>query len=318
MTDNMPVLGRLERVPLRAVWRHEAGVFTPWLSKAENLQLLADALGMPALELVGTERMVSEFSCDIVACNPSNGDLVAIENQIEVSDHKHLGQAVTYVAGTDAKALVWITERFAEGHRAALEWLNQKTSEDVAFFGVEVEAWKIGASPAAPRFNVVVRPNNWARETRAIVHAPSPISGLRQEYWDAFMRVWQGPGPNRPPRDTNFYSKLGSAFAICAYLLQSRDKVGLYVACWRADVDAIKSAIERDQEQIERRLGRAIRLDRRQGQTLWMTISEMTADVTNRSDWPRQHQWLAEEMQLTRDVMAPWVQENGFAGAPAG
>ena len=312
----IPTLGRLERLPLRSVWEREAEHFTPWLAQPENLQFLADAIGLPSLELIQTERTVSEFSCDIVARVPDTGELVAIENQIEVSDHKHLGQTLTYLAGTDAAFAIWIAERFTEGHRAALDWLNRKTSEDVAFFGVEVEAWRIADSPAAPRFNVVVRPNAWARETRAVARQSASTGEGWAPYWAAFDAVALSCGVHRTgalPRGTNYYSALaGRSISAVAYLLQSRKEIGAYIGLWRTDVDAIRDAIEADRPELEARLGHKFRLDRHGDQTLWILIAETPADARTQEDWPQQHQLVAEAMARGKEVFEPWFAAHGF------
>ena len=160
MSDNAKDLARLVQVDLQEIWDQEAEHFTPWLSEPENLSLLSGTLGIE-LEDARTEQTVGSFSADIVATNAANNRKVVIENQIQRTDHGHLGQILTYAAGLDALTVVWIAKRFTEEHRAALEWLNQHTSADIGFFGLEIEVWKIGDSPSAPKFNIVAKPNEW-------------------------------------------------------------------------------------------------------------------------------------------------------------
>ena len=145
-------LGAIERVDLREVWPHEAQDFTPWL--AENLDKLGEALGLD-LELQSAEAAVGPFSLDVLARDSGSDRPVIIENQLETSDHDHLGKLLTYAAGYDAYAVVWLTREFRDEHRAALDWLNQRTVEDTAFFGVVVEAWQIDGSRPAPHFRTV-------------------------------------------------------------------------------------------------------------------------------------------------------------------
>lgn len=322
MPQEIPTLARLERLPLRSVWAHEAGSFTPWLAQPENLQFLADAIGLPALELIQTERAVSEFSCDIVAKVPGTESIVAIENQIEVSDHKHLGQTLTYLAGTDAAIAIWVAERFTEGHRAALDWLNRKTAEDVAFFGVEVEAWRIGDSLPAPRFNVVVRPNAWARETRAVTRQGAPAAPGEgwSSYWAAFDQVAASHGLIRTgslPRGTNYYCSLAAkSVSVVAYLLQSRGRYGAYIGMWRTDVDDIMALIEADRTALEAALGAPFEVDRHGEQTLWIVFAWRDVNASDRADWPAQHEWLATAMAKARAVFEPWLVERGLAQMP--
>ena len=157
-------LSKLERVPLREAWKHEANDFTPWLAEEDNLNTLADALGLADLELVATEHWVGEFKLDILCT--SGDDQVIIENQLEKTNHAHLGQLLTYAAGTGAKKVIWVAESFRPEHVAALEFLNQNTTEELSFFAVEVELWRIGDSPLAPKFEVVAKPNDWVTSGR--------------------------------------------------------------------------------------------------------------------------------------------------------
>lgn len=160
-------LGRLEPVDLRACWRNEAADFTPWLAQEENIRLLAEALGIPELHVEETEAGVGPFRADILCSEPDSDGYVLIENQLERTDHRHLGQILTYAAGLDAVKVVWVSPEFTEEHRAALDWLNRISSEEFHFFGVQVELWRIGDSPMAPRFHLVVKPNEWRKRVKA-------------------------------------------------------------------------------------------------------------------------------------------------------
>lgn len=184
MTGHAPPtnLGKLIEVDIREAWSHEALSFTPWLST--NLDRLAEALGI-SLELVGTETGVGPFSADILAIDPADGSRVLIENQLERSDHTHLGQVLTYLAGLEAQTIVWIARDFTDAHLSAIRWLNQHTVEPFAFFAVKVRAVRIGASEIAPLFDVVERPNDWERSVQKAARETTGTSGL-----NAFWRDW--------------------------------------------------------------------------------------------------------------------------------
>ena len=149
--------GELKNVSLRDVWGHEANDFTPWL--AENMERLSKAIGVP-MELEGTEVEVEQFLADIVARNPSDDSRVLIENQLEGSDHTHLGQILTYLAGVQARTVVWIARNFHDSHRSAIRWLNDHTEEPFAFFAVRVRVVQIADSPLVPLFEVLERPRS--------------------------------------------------------------------------------------------------------------------------------------------------------------
>lgn len=162
MNDEI-LIGRLNSVPAREVWRHEALDFTPWL--LDNADVLSEVLGLD-LELETAEHPVGDFSLDLIGRDRLSGDLVIVENQLEQSDHTHLGQIMTYAGGTDASHVVWVAPSFRPEHRRALEWLNERTDETTRFFAVEVKVVRIGDSPYAPLLSLAVQPNDWGKQVR--------------------------------------------------------------------------------------------------------------------------------------------------------
>lgn len=186
--SSIVALGQLLRVPLREAWPNEATNFTPWLAQEENLAQLGDAIGIP-LELESTEKLVGSFSADILAKDLSTQNWVLIENQIAPTDHGHLGQLLTYAAGLDARTVIWIAETFRDEHRAAIDFLNRATNDEFYFFAVQIELWKIGESPFAPRFSVVAKPNNWSKQAQAIKQAAESELTDTQKTYRAF---WSG------------------------------------------------------------------------------------------------------------------------------
>jgi Domain of unknown function (DUF4268) len=179
-------LSTLTRVPLREAWKHEAGEFTPWLAQPENLERLADELGLNELSCVATEHRIGDFKLDML-CN-DGVDQIIVENQLEETDHKHLGQLISYAAGVEAKKVIWIAESFRPEHMAALHFLNENTTEDLTFFGVQIELWRIGDSALAPKFEIIVKPDNWSKSSREEAKAitdGSPARQLRLRFWRA-------------------------------------------------------------------------------------------------------------------------------------
>ncbi len=201
-------LSRLERVELRNIWLSEATDFTPWLAKKENLDILGETLGID-LELEAQERPVGPFRADILCKDVGTDRWVLIENQLERTDHNHLGQLLTYASGLEAVTIVWIAARFTEEHRSTLDWLNRITDNSFRFFGLEVELWRIGDSPAAPKFNVVSKPNDWsqsvAQAARAIDDAElSETRIMQRSYWEGLQgilnRIGGAVSGNRRPQ----------------------------------------------------------------------------------------------------------------------
>lgn len=254
-------LSKLERVPLREAWKHEANDFTPWLAEEDNLNTLADALGLADLELVATEHWVGEFKLDILCT--SGDDQVIIENQLEKTNHSHLGQILTYAAGTGAKKVIWVAESFRPEHVAALEFLNQNTTEELSFFAVEVELWRIGDSPFAPKFEVVAKPNDWAKsgreQTKAAANA-TPTKQLQLKLWHALVDVLAQKAPNiRPqtPRPQHWLNiAIGRAgFKIAPTASHKDDRLGVEVYIFHNESKKMYEALSSQKPSIEQALG---------------------------------------------------------------
>lgn len=163
-------LGALETVEVRKVWISESRDFTPWL--LENPDRLAEALGIE-LELEYAEHAVGPFKLDLKGRDLTNDAVLMVENQLESTDHNHLGQVLTYAAGTGASTVVWIATAFREEHRQALDWLNEQTGQETHFFGIEIQAVRIGDSLPAPLFKLVAQPNDWQKQVKTATEAGS-------------------------------------------------------------------------------------------------------------------------------------------------
>jgi len=144
--------GELKSVPARVKWSKEAHEFTPWL--AQNISRLSNAIGLE-LEVENTEVAAGPYSADILAKDTATDQYVVIENQLEKTDHDHLGKALTYASVLDATCIIWVATEFTPEHTKALDWLNDHTTEDISFYGVQIELWKIDDSKPALRFNII-------------------------------------------------------------------------------------------------------------------------------------------------------------------
>lgn len=194
--------GNLESVELRRGWPDEAGDFTPWLAK--NLDRLSNAIGI-SLELVNQEVSVEGFRADILAHSPADDCLVLVENQLEASDHTHLGQILTYLTGLDAKIVIWVAREFRQPHLSAIHWLNDHVGEPYAFFAVKVRLVRIEKSPLAPIFDVLASPSEWDRQLRkASSKDVSEIGEFRRAFWGFYAE--------RYPRDAES-AELRSGYA---------------------------------------------------------------------------------------------------------
>ena len=181
----MKMLGKIEKIEdLRTIWPHEARDFSKWLAEDENLALLSETIGIDIV-LEERESSVGGFSVDLFATEEGTNRKIIIENQLEDTNHDHLGKIITYASGKGAEVVVWIVKRARDEHKQAIEWLNQHTDENVGFFLIEIELWKINDSIPAPKFNIVEKPNAWAK-TMKIVEGLSDLKKTQLEYWQAF------------------------------------------------------------------------------------------------------------------------------------
>ncbi len=178
-------LGKIERInDLRTVWPHEANDFSKWLAQEENLTLLSEAVGISIIK-EELESAVGGFSVDIFATEEGSGRKIIIENQLEDTNHDHLGKIITYASGKEAQVIIWIVKRARDEHRNAIEWLNQHTDQNIGFFLLEIELWQIGNSEKAPRFNIVEKPNDWSK-TMKTIEGLSDTDLLKLEFWTSF------------------------------------------------------------------------------------------------------------------------------------
>ncbi len=159
----MEKLGKLKEITnIREIWPDEAKDFTPWLAEEENIGILSETLGID-LTVDDTEVSVGDFRADIIAYETDTDRKVIIENQLEDTNHDHLGKLITYASGTGATFIVWIVKRVRDEHRAAIEWLNNHTDDQIGFFLCEIKVFQIGDSLRAPKFEVIEKPNDWVK-----------------------------------------------------------------------------------------------------------------------------------------------------------
>jgi len=306
-------LGRLEKVDLREAWPNEAHHFTPWLAQPENLSLLGEAIGRD-LEPYAEEQSVGPFRADILCRETGTSDWVLIENQLEKTDHGHLGQLLTYAAGLNTVTVVWVAERFTDEHRAALDWLNQKTPDGISFFGLEVELWRIGTSPLAPKFNVVCRPNAWTRQITASTET-SEVKQLCLEFWAGVIAAIEPYGILRPetkPRgrqDTRFEVGWHTFFLKAYFSRVKQKKQGVWVSCRGMHGYENYLALKDHQHEIARVFGDTLEWQPDQDRDRGTLIHYIHGnDAGDRSTWPQQHHLIAAKVVSLHRALEPFVQ----------
>jgi hypothetical protein len=318
-------LGRLERVDLRHVWSSESGDFTPWLAQKENLLLLGDAIGLE-LDLDATEKSVGPFRADIVCKDTITGNWVLIENQLERTDHSHLGQLLTYAAGLSTVTIIWIAERFTDEHRAALDWLNEVTAEQINLFGLEVELWRIGTSAIAPKFNIVSQPNDWVKHVNAerqTVEA-SELSQLKLEFWTGFqLYLEQNKSIIKSQKPSTHYwtnFPIGRSHFVLSAMVGMRDGyLGVNIIMTGIHAKAHFHLLEYEREAIEREIGETLEWRENPNykqsdvQLFWRGVTP-----TDPQRWTEYHSWLREKLEAFYRAFTPRIKKlNAAAYAPA-
>ena len=311
MTTQESELGTLKWVDkLRDVWKDEAQDFTPWL--ARNLDRLSAVFGIE-LELEGKEVVVGPYRADIVARDPRDNSRVLIENQLEDADLKHLGQVLAYLAGLEAKVVVWIAKVFGEAHLSAIRWLNTHTDDELAFFAVRVRLAQIGNSPPAPVFEVQESPNNWDRW----VHNTAPPGQLtkrgqfRRKFWFYVAdKQYDDVKPKPGFAGSNYYTYVEDAdLRICLYV--SKDGVGAYLIGNKNEPE--ESALPRIQpylKPLHRALKGDVKLDDKWGNSF------LEIDTHNRANWGEMADWLHTRFRIYESVLRVGGELGGESDTP--
>ena len=261
----MAEIGRLIEVDVRELWKHEQYDFSNWLVKDSNIEYLNEILGLTLVE-VDKEINVGPYRCDIVATDETSGLKVIIENQLESTNHDHLGKIITYASGLDAKVIVWIVREAKEEHRAAIEWLNNYTSSEIDFFLIEIHAYKIGNSNPAPKFEVVEKPNDFVKRSKNKDDGELNTSQTeRLIFWTQFNEKILSKGKpfnlRKPTTDHWYDVAIGTSAAKIAVDLVNKENcivIELYI---HSDKELYDSLFEKKNE-IERELDMHFEWDR--------------------------------------------------------
>ena len=312
-------LGKLNNVELRTVFVSEADDFTPWLAEENNLKLLGDTIGLE-LQLEATEKDVGPFRADILCRDTESENWVLIENQIERTDHTHLGQLLTYAAGLEAVTIVWIARRFTDEHRTALDWLNNKTGDGINFFGLEIELWRIGDSIAAPKFNVVSRPNEWEKAVKTNTGSVSDYKTKQLRFWTGFKDFVPTNGPVRcgnPAAQHYMHFSVGLSGAYFAasmsrwHLLtgveEPEQRVQLVFTGSKAKQRF--ASLEARKQQIENALGLELIWYNPADTQKARIFARHDANFDDEQQWPEQYKWLLAKLEVFQKVFTPLLLE---------
>ena len=318
----MVTVGKLEKVDLRTVWENEATDFTPWL--LQNADYLSEVLGID-LELSASEHGVGPYSVDLIGRDASSDCVVIIENQIEKTDHKHLGQLITYAANTDATVIVWIAKKFTDEHRQAIDFLNSLSSESNKgrFYGIEVSAVRIGDSQPAAQFDVVARPNDahtsQAEAVRDLIE-PTGRRLMYRNFWKMYLEKVEQTSPGLTSRSAPWNSSWfdvtkrlnGLAHISLVFSHKSRVNVQLYISGGDAEENReVFRYMQIRQEEIEKEIGIELSWESFDGK-LYCRIAAYKPgdwDVSMTDQYDEIATWMLEMNKRFKTVFTPLLNE---------
>lgn len=252
-------IGKLTELELRELWKNEERDFSAWMAKEENIEYLNEILGLTLTDVKREER-VGSYECDIVAKDDETGFNVIIENQLENSNHDHLGKLITYASGLNANVIVWIVKKARDEHRSAIEWLNNNTGNNINFFLIEVHAYRIGDSDPAPVFQVIEEPNGFIKNMNHPLGSSSNNKSQSERliFWNQFndlLAEKNYPINKRKATNRAWYDvTIGSSKTHIAMELINKDgyiRLGLYMQDDKDWFDKLYSY----KDQIEQELG---------------------------------------------------------------
>jgi hypothetical protein len=302
-------LGRLQEVDLRGVWGIEPD-FTIWLAQKENLDLLSEEIGVD-IKLIKIEANVGNFKVDVLAEEESSGRKIIIENQLEATNHDHLGKIITYASGYNAEIIIWVVRDVREEHQRAVEWLNEHSDEKIGYFLIKVELWQIEGSKPAPKFDVLVSPNEWAKAIKAGGGELSNTRLQQLDFWTKFKSSVRARDTRirlQSPRPQHWYDvSMGTSEAHVGLTINSKENsLGCEIYIYKSkDLFAF---LQDRREEIENEIG---------GHADWLgarvasriIIRKAVDDVFSQNEADDYFTWLYEKTILFQKVFGRHIGE---------
>lgn len=310
MSSNIP-LGRLKEVDIRELWAHEQYNFSNWLAKEENIELLNETVGLTLID-IDKEVYVGSYRCDLVAVDETTDIKIIIENQLDSTDHDHLGKIITYASGLDANVIIWIVKEAREEHKSAIEWLNNNMAKEISFFLLEIKAYRIGDSLPAPMFKVVEKPNDFIKSNKSVKDGDlSKTQAERLNFWTEFNRVVTENGKpfnvRKATTDHWYDVAIGTSDAHISITLVNKDGtigVELYVR----DCKDLFDNLYEHKEEIENKLGFNMhweRLDDKKASRIKSYIPGL--NFNKQGNYPELMNLVIERVVKVRDVFKGYL-----------
>lgn len=303
----MVTLGKLTKITdLRKVWKNEAYDFTPWLAREENLEILGNEVGLD-IQLQEIESKTGSFSTDILAKDLYSEDIIIIENQLEQTDHDHLGKLMVYAAGHDAKTIIWIVKTIREEHRQAVDWLNEHTDTEVNIFLIKIELWQIGNSDIAPKFNIISSPNNWSKTVKNSQNNEKTDLELKQlGYWTKFSEYVEENSqifkPKNYQKPHQWYDlSLNVKYAFISLTINSNTK-SITSQIYISDNKDLFDYLYEQKEEIEKEMGYSLVWDKKDNRKASKISISHDIDPMDKHNWDESIQLQLRDVEMLYKV----------------
>lgn len=299
-------LGSIEKVDLRKIWNNEETDFTRWLAEEDNMNKLGEEIGIE-IKVNKIEANVGKFRADILAEEENTGRKIIIENQLEPTDHSHLGKIITYSSGYDAKIIIWVVKDMRDEHKQAIDWLNEHTDEDINIFIVKIEVWKIGNSAPAPNFEIISQPNDWAKALKKYTKSDelTETKMLQLDFWNDFKEYAKKENTNlslRKARPQHWYDiSIGFSGVHMSLTLNTRDDM-MGVEIYIPNNKELFNRLKENKNIIENEIGAELE---------WMELPDKkasrikiskSADINDTEEWNNYFAWLKSNAEKFKKV----------------
>jgi hypothetical protein len=303
-------LSRITKVNPREIWRHEALDFTQWLAKEENISVLCEELELN-LENIKPEAAAGRYNVDLVADDIDTKRKVIIENQLEPTDHKHLGQILTYASSYDASIIIWIVTDYTEEHRQAIDWFNRNISENISFFLLQIEVYRIGNSDPAPKFNIICEPNDWGKAIKksGAGDVVSETKLLQMEFWEglkAYAATKNTPINFNHAAQPKHWFNVSIGTSKCHIALTINTQKG-YVGCeiYIRNDKALYEKFHQNKEKIEASIGSELDWMELPDATASRILLTMKSNPKDRKNWESYFAWCVDTTEKFKSGFSP-------------
>ena len=305
------VIGKIERLPLREVWKHEALDFTTWLEN--NIDILNESLDLN-LSNAEREREAGAFSVDLVA-EDDKGNPVVIENQLEKSNHEHLGKLITYLTAIGAKTAVWIVSDPRPEHVNAVSWLNESSS--ASFYLIKVEAIRIGHSEPAPLLTLIVGPSEEARGVGKTKKEMAERYAIRKKFWTQLLDLARAKTKLHTNISPSEYSWVGTGAGLRGLgfnytVTKHVAAVELYIDRGKDREEENKSIFEqlaKAKEEVEQSFGDKLEWQQLEGKRACRIKKQIGLGGyrTDGGKWPEIHEAMVDAMIRLEKALRPHI-----------